>query len=312
MKLALEAGRWCGVYSTIGVVSHYVEPAQWKGQVPKEIHHPRVWAALAPLEQSLVHEACNGVAPSKRHNVLDAVGLGQWVRKHRVACSGSTSSRTSDSLAALDTLETAQRIVARPANETDAAVGRFMHQKVFEIREVEHYFPLSPKDALDLKPHPAHPHGIAGRSLRGAARRSRAEAGGSMEAQQRAGADHAPAKTSPRSKQPSKVSGTCSKLLPAETRFELKQEIRQELALKLLTRRVNATSNLKLYAQKLASRLLQNRDEAEAARGRVHDRNCAACMVPKNLAPNGFLAGIRRTAIAHEFSLRSPVRALSE
>lgn len=79
MKLAREAGRWIGIYSTLGVEAHLVEPAQWKGQVPKDIHHARVWAALTSAEQALVSVSVKVIAPSKRHNVLDAVGLGLWV-----------------------------------------------------------------------------------------------------------------------------------------------------------------------------------------------------------------------------------------
>lgn len=81
LKLAQDAGRWAGIYSTLGVDAHFVEPAQWKGQVPKHIHHPRIWAALSAKEQELVNTGCRGLAPSKRHNVIDAVGLGLWVRR---------------------------------------------------------------------------------------------------------------------------------------------------------------------------------------------------------------------------------------
>lgn len=80
LTLARCAAEFGGGYKALGVAVHYVEPATWKGQLPKEVHHPRVWAALRDTERALVDEACQGMAPSKRHNVLDAVGLGQWVR----------------------------------------------------------------------------------------------------------------------------------------------------------------------------------------------------------------------------------------
>lgn len=80
-KLAGEAGRWAGIYSVFVVETHFVEPAEWKGQTPKEKHHPRIWARLTSTEQGIVDKACRGVAPSKRHNVLDAVGIGLWVAK---------------------------------------------------------------------------------------------------------------------------------------------------------------------------------------------------------------------------------------
>jgi hypothetical protein len=80
LKLAHTAGRWAGIYATLGVDAHFVEPAEWKGQTPKAISHARVWAELSTREQAIVHTACTGMAPSKRHNVLDAIGIGQWVR----------------------------------------------------------------------------------------------------------------------------------------------------------------------------------------------------------------------------------------
>ena len=81
VKLAHDAGRWAGRYDVLGVAVHWVEPARWKGQVPKDIHHARVWAELDNDEKDRVNLSLKGVAPSKRHNALDAIGLGCWVRK---------------------------------------------------------------------------------------------------------------------------------------------------------------------------------------------------------------------------------------
>ena len=80
VTLALNAGRWEGIYSHLGLEVHFVEPATWKGQVPKNIHHRRIRAALSHLENDIVAKAIAPLAPSKAHNVLDAVGLGLWVR----------------------------------------------------------------------------------------------------------------------------------------------------------------------------------------------------------------------------------------
>lgn len=79
LKLAMNAAEWGGLYRALAVDVHYVEPAQWKGQVPKATHHARVWAALSDAERDVVDLGGRGVAPSKRHNMLDAVGLGLWV-----------------------------------------------------------------------------------------------------------------------------------------------------------------------------------------------------------------------------------------
>ncbi len=83
LKLAQDAGRWAGIYAAVGVEAFYVEPSTWKGQVPKAIHHPRIWGALTAPEQAIVASAGKGVAPSKRHNMMDAVGIGLWVRNRR-------------------------------------------------------------------------------------------------------------------------------------------------------------------------------------------------------------------------------------
>jgi hypothetical protein len=77
IALAVRAGEWGGkVAAFTGSVPEYVEPARWKGQVPKDIHHARILAKLSPEEQAVLTSAGNGVAPSKRHNIVDAVGIG--------------------------------------------------------------------------------------------------------------------------------------------------------------------------------------------------------------------------------------------
>lgn len=81
VKLALVAGYWRGVLTVDGVDVNYVEPNDWKGSVPKPIHEARIWARLSPAEQAVADQGCKGVAPKKRHNVLDAIGLGLWVLK---------------------------------------------------------------------------------------------------------------------------------------------------------------------------------------------------------------------------------------
>lgn len=59
---------WCAIKT--------VMPREWKGQLPKEVHHRRILAALTPEERAVL-DACE--APrAKMHNVIDAVGLGLW------------------------------------------------------------------------------------------------------------------------------------------------------------------------------------------------------------------------------------------
>lgn len=70
-------------YKDAGLALDFFLPIEWKGATPKSIHHERVWARLADRERMVVNDAfsrrgMNGkpLPASKRHNVLDAVGLG--------------------------------------------------------------------------------------------------------------------------------------------------------------------------------------------------------------------------------------------
>jgi hypothetical protein len=85
IQLALTAGQISGWYEARGCKTCYVQPADWKGQVPKAIHHRRIRAELSPAERKLLDDALATLAPSKRHNVLDAVGIGLWIRRHYAA-----------------------------------------------------------------------------------------------------------------------------------------------------------------------------------------------------------------------------------
>lgn len=76
LSVAINAGEWGGRYAHQGCAIEYVEPAKWKGQVKKEIQHARDWARLSPDEQAIVTQAGKGMAASKRHNMLDAIGIG--------------------------------------------------------------------------------------------------------------------------------------------------------------------------------------------------------------------------------------------
>ncbi len=66
-----------GVFSAIFSATTYwgVKPREWKGQVPKDVHHARLVKTLSEAELKMVEAAA---PPSLRHNVLDAVGLGRY------------------------------------------------------------------------------------------------------------------------------------------------------------------------------------------------------------------------------------------
>jgi hypothetical protein len=77
VRLSMTAGRWLErAYLVAGVDAELVTPSAWKGQVPKQIHHKRIVAALDADELRRV-EALR-CAASKVHNAIDAVGLGLW------------------------------------------------------------------------------------------------------------------------------------------------------------------------------------------------------------------------------------------
>lgn len=93
LTLARNAGEWGGRVQGAFIDCtpdggylpvEYVLPNDWKGSLTKEQCHPRLWAVLSVEEQSTVDAAFraakgrNGLAPSKRHNVLDAIGIGLW------------------------------------------------------------------------------------------------------------------------------------------------------------------------------------------------------------------------------------------
>ena len=83
VKLAIKAGYWWGIYDQFAVDVHLVEPRTWKGQVPKTVHHKRVMGKLASFEKTIIEVFFRSgkIAPGDRHNVLDAVALGVWVRE---------------------------------------------------------------------------------------------------------------------------------------------------------------------------------------------------------------------------------------
>jgi hypothetical protein len=79
ITLAIRAGEWAGKYFGPMDRSHvrYVEPNTWKGgSLDKGVCHSRMWPRLRPEEQRVVSLAGSGIAEGKRHNMLDAVGIG--------------------------------------------------------------------------------------------------------------------------------------------------------------------------------------------------------------------------------------------
>lgn len=70
ITLAITCGQWIRHVSAPDTIRLF--PSVWKGQVPKDVHNPRVLACLTDDERRLVP----ALAVSKLHNVIDAIGLG--------------------------------------------------------------------------------------------------------------------------------------------------------------------------------------------------------------------------------------------
>lgn len=81
ITLALGAGRYAERFESRGAVVDFVLPTTWKGQVPKAIHHVRIYGALAAAEQEIVSRGGSGVSVKAREDMMDAVGLGVWGRR---------------------------------------------------------------------------------------------------------------------------------------------------------------------------------------------------------------------------------------
>lgn len=85
LTLARTAGYLAGravEAACASVQVEYLTPNDWKGSTPKDISHARIWARLTDAEKEIADSyfrsapGRNGLAPSKRHNVLDAIGIG--------------------------------------------------------------------------------------------------------------------------------------------------------------------------------------------------------------------------------------------
>ncbi len=76
VTLAVKVGELKYHAESTGHVVTLVWPHDWKGSTPKKIHNNRVIKRLRVDEWAVVERA--ECSDSKRHNVLDAVGLGLW------------------------------------------------------------------------------------------------------------------------------------------------------------------------------------------------------------------------------------------
>jgi hypothetical protein len=82
--LAFRAGYLVGLMRPSK--QYLVKPSQWKGQIPKDIHHEQILRQLDVGELLVLDERLQNIPKSKRHNVYDAVGLGLWYLQRRLKC----------------------------------------------------------------------------------------------------------------------------------------------------------------------------------------------------------------------------------
>jgi hypothetical protein len=81
ITLALRAGELAGACPSTPV--RYVEPAEWKRQLPKDVCHGRILEKLTPSERTQIDNVMK-LVDSKRHNALDALGIALWATGRKV------------------------------------------------------------------------------------------------------------------------------------------------------------------------------------------------------------------------------------
>ena len=75
-RVAATAGALAFAFDVPGNTVKFVRPPEWKGQVPKRVHHARALTVLSAREQSRIYST-----PKVHHNVMDAVAMGLWARR---------------------------------------------------------------------------------------------------------------------------------------------------------------------------------------------------------------------------------------
>jgi hypothetical protein len=76
------SGIWMGVFADVATRVHLVQPSAWKGQIPKSIHHPRIYAKLGwPVNtppDSLGAYSSVKPNPGDFLDINDSLGLALW------------------------------------------------------------------------------------------------------------------------------------------------------------------------------------------------------------------------------------------
>ena len=87
ITLAIQVGRYEERFAARGCQVDTVLPHTWKGSIDPDVCCRRIFASLTECEKALLERAIAPLARSpvhadltggRRHNVLDAVGIGKW------------------------------------------------------------------------------------------------------------------------------------------------------------------------------------------------------------------------------------------
>lgn len=76
VSCAITAGFTSAIFGKHARKVEFVVPRTWKGTTPKKIDNTRTRSLLSPYEQSILDAI--DVVDDKRHNVVDAIGIGLW------------------------------------------------------------------------------------------------------------------------------------------------------------------------------------------------------------------------------------------
>ncbi len=78
ITLAVRVGQYKERLEVAGAKVELVQPATWKHQVKKKIHHPRILKSLSPLDLPAVRAGLDGLTEKQAEDVWDAIGLVKW------------------------------------------------------------------------------------------------------------------------------------------------------------------------------------------------------------------------------------------
>ncbi len=88
ITLAVMVGRYQAHFMERSIPVTLVPPHKWKGATPKDIHNARVLGRLTDAERTVYHKASMSLPASKRHNVIDSIGIGLYALKRLVPGQG--------------------------------------------------------------------------------------------------------------------------------------------------------------------------------------------------------------------------------